>query len=59
MRQTETISVCLPRDAGWHATIGPSGTVPTVPSGSAISVDPGGQTAPPGDGGPKIGPDVR
>ena len=51
--------VCLSRDAGWHATIGISRTVPTVPSDSAIRVDPGGQTAPPGDGGPMLGPDVR
>ena len=34
VRWTE-MSVCLPRDAGWHATIESSGTVPTVPSGSA------------------------
>ena len=59
VRRTETMSVCLPRDAGWHAMIGQSGTVPTVPSGSAILVDPGGQTAPPGDGGPKLGTDVQ
>ena len=39
--------------------IGPSGMVPTVPSDSAILVDPGGQTAPPGDEGPKLGPDIR
>ena len=37
----------------------PSGTVPTVPSGSAILVEPGGRTALPGDGGPKLGPDVQ
>ena len=57
-RWTE-MSVCLQRDAGWHATIESSGTVPTVPSGSATWVDPGGQTALPGEGGPKLGPDVR
>ena len=59
VRRTETMSVCLPRDAGWYAMIGPSRTVPTVPSSSVILVDPGGQTAPPGDGGLKLGPDVR
>ena len=32
VRRTETMSVCLPRDAGWHAMIGPSGMVPTVRS---------------------------
>ena len=59
VRRTETMSVCLSRDTGWHATIGPSGMVPTVPSSSAILVDPGGRTALPGDGGPNLGPDVR
>ena len=33
--------------------------VPKVPSSSAIVVEPGGRTALPGDGGPKLGPDVR
>ena len=57
VRWTE-MSVCLPRDAGWHAMIESSGTVPTVPSGSATWVDPDGQTALLGAGGPKLGPDV-
>ena len=59
VKRTETISVYLPRDSGRHVTIEPSGTVPTMPSGSAILVDPGGRTALPGDGGPRLGPDVR
>ena len=57
--RTETISAYLPRIAGWHVAVGPSGTVSSVPSGSAILVDPGGRTHLPGDGGPKFGPDVR
>ena len=59
VKRTETISAYLPRDAGRHDTIEPSGTVPKVPSVSAILVDPGGRTGLPGDGGPKLGPDVR
>ena len=59
VKRTETMFAYLPRDAGRHVTIGLSGMVPTVPSGSAILVDPGGRTALPGDGGPKRGPDVR
>ena len=58
VRRTE-MSVRLPRDAGWHATTESSGMIPTVPSGSATWVDSGGQTALPGEGGPKLGPDVR
>ena len=59
VRRTEMISVYLPRVAGRHVAVGPSRTVSAVPSGSAILVGPGGRTALPGDGGPKIGRDVR
>ena len=58
-KRMETISTYLLRDAGRHVTIEQSGMVPTVPSGSAIVVEPGGRTALPGDGGPKLGPDVQ
>ena len=59
VRRTEMISAYLPRVAGRHVAVGPSGTVSAVYSGSAILVDPGGRTALPGDGGPKLRPDVR
>ena len=43
VKWTEMMSADLPWDAGRHVMIGPSGTVPTVPCGSAILVDPGGR----------------
>ena len=39
VRRTETMSVCLLRDAGWNAIIGPSGTVPVLRSWLTLWAD--------------------
>ena len=47
--------------AGWHVAVSPvgsSGTLSPSTSGSAILVDPGGNTLLPGEGGPKFCPGV-